>query len=79
MLAQIDALNKKINSIVVRQKEKNSSIAEEYNLMPDKVEQMVGEKDDKIYNSLADLVNSRWTMTLQEYQKTGSKCIILHY
>jgi hypothetical protein len=70
---QIDNLIKKISGIDERQKTEKDSIFAEYNLEPESVDSMIDEKDNKIYNSIAEFVNVRWQRAIEDYQKTVNK------
>jgi len=66
---QIDSHTKKINSINERQKLEMSKIGEEYQLDSNQVEKLIKETDNRIYNSIAAIVQARWAYSIEEYNK----------
>ncbi len=46
-----------------------SKIGEEYQLDSNQVEKLIKETDNRIYNSIAAIVQARWAYSIEEYNK----------
>ena len=68
---QIDKKNKQRDLIVSRQKNEIKDIQENYELTDLEIENLLEEKNDRIYNKIGRLVNTRWSLSIDEYEKVS--------